>query len=68
MSSLANRISRPDAYDYVRQYTKDSAVTEYLEMIREVKARIDIPVIASCNCVTAAEWTSFAEKFEKAGT
>jgi dihydroorotate dehydrogenase (fumarate) len=57
----------PDAYDYVRQYTKDSAVTEYLEMIREVKARIEIPVIASCNCVTAAEWTSFAEKFEKAG-
>lgn len=57
----------PDAYDYVRQYTRDSAVSEYLEMIADVKRNIDIPVIASLNCVTADEWTSFAGKFEKAG-
>ncbi|MCG6931487.1 MAG: dihydroorotate dehydrogenase-like protein [Desulfofustis sp.] len=57
----------PDAYDYVRQYTRETAVTEYLDMIADVKKRIDIPVIASLNCVTADEWTSFAGKFEKAG-
>lgn len=57
----------PDAYDYVRQYTRDSAVTDYLDMIRDVKKRVDIPVIASLNCVTAEEWTSYAGKFEKAG-
>ncbi|MBT8354964.1 MAG: dihydroorotate dehydrogenase-like protein [Desulfofustis sp.] len=57
----------PDAYDYVKQYTRDSAVTDYLDMIRDVKKRIDIPVIASLNCVTADEWTSYAGKFEKAG-
>jgi len=57
----------PDAYDYVRQYTRDSAVTDYLDMIRDVKKKIDIPVIASLNCVTADEWTIFASKFEKAG-
>jgi dihydroorotate dehydrogenase (fumarate) len=57
----------PDAYDYVRQYTRDSAVTDYLDMIRDVKKQIDIPVIASLNCVTADEWTTYAGKFEKAG-
>lgn len=57
----------PDAYDYVRQYTRETAVTEYLDMIADVKKKIDIPVVASLNCVTADEWTSFAGKFEKAG-
>jgi len=57
----------PDAYDYVRQYTRETAVTEYLDMIADVKKKIEIPVIASLNCVTADEWTSFAGKFEKAG-
>lgn len=57
----------PDAYDYIRQYTRDSAVTEYLEMIGEVKKTTDIPVIASLNCVTSAEWTTFARRIEQAG-
>jgi len=57
----------PGAYDYVREYTRDSAVTEYLDMIRDAKREIDIPVIASLNCISAAEWTSFAKKIEKAG-
>ena len=57
----------PEAYDYVKEYTRDTAVSEYLDMIREAKSKIDIPVIASLNCVSAAEWTSFAKKIEKAG-
>lgn len=57
----------PDAYDYVRQYTRDSAVTEYLEMISEVKKSTDIPVIASLHCVTASEWTVFAKRLANTG-
>lgn len=57
----------PEAYDYVKEYTRDTAVSEYLDMIREAKSKVDIPVIASLNCVSAAEWTSFAKKIEKAG-
>lgn len=57
----------PGAYDYVRQYTRDSAVTEYLEMISEVKKSTDIPVIASLHCVTASEWTVFAKRLASAG-
>ena len=57
----------PGAYDYIREYTRDSAVTEYLDMIRDTKQQFDLPIIASLNCVTAAEWTSYAKKFETAG-
>ncbi len=57
----------PDAYDYIKEYTRDSAVSEYLEMIGEVKKTTDIPVIASLNCVSAAEWTAFAKRIEQAG-
>ncbi len=57
----------PDAYDYVKQYTRETAVSDHLDMLRDVKKQIDIPVIASLNCVTADEWTSFAATFEKAG-
>ena len=57
----------PEAYDYVKEYTRDTAVTEYLDKIKEVKSNTDIPIIASLNCVSAAEWTSFAKKIEKAG-
>ena len=57
----------PEAYDYVKQYTRESAVSEYLEMISTVKKDTSIPIIASLNCVSAAEWTSFAKKIEQAG-
>jgi len=57
----------PEAYDYVKEYTRDTAVGEYLDMISDLKRSIDVPVIASLNCVTASEWTSFAKKFEQAG-
>ncbi|BDD89387.1 dihydroorotate dehydrogenase-like protein [Desulfofustis limnaeus] len=57
----------PEAYDYIKEYTRDSAVSDYLDLISEAKRQLDIPVIASLNCVTAAEWTSFAKKIAKAG-
>ncbi len=57
----------PEAADYVREYTRGSAVQEYLSLISEAKQAVDIPVIASINCVSAAEWVSFAKSVEKAG-
>ena len=31
------------------------------------KKEVNIPLIASINCVTSSEWTDFAKKFEEAG-
>jgi dihydroorotate dehydrogenase (fumarate) len=36
-------------------------------MIRETKANVDIPLIASINCVSASEWMDFAGRIEAAG-
>ena len=54
--------SYPEANDYISNYTKDKSVSEYLELIRDCKQKVSIPVIASINCVSSSEWTSFARR------
>lgn len=59
--------SYPEAEDYIRNYTRDNTVTKHLELVKQAKAAVDIPIIASINCISSAEWTSFAKEFEAAG-
>jgi dihydroorotate dehydrogenase (fumarate) len=42
-------------------------VSEYVDFIREAKAAVSIPVIASVNCTYSHEWVSFAKDIEAAG-
>ncbi len=57
----------PEAFDYVKHYTQNNSIAEYLGLIREAKKAVNIPVIASINCVSASEWMKFASKVEEAG-
>lgn len=57
----------PEAEDYIWNYTRNNSITAHLELVKEAKSAVSIPIIASINCVTAKEWTSFAHDFEKAG-
>lgn len=57
----------PEADDYIRHYTRENDVNKYLALIKKAKASVSIPVIASINCVSAAEWTSFAKIIEETG-
>jgi dihydroorotate dehydrogenase (fumarate) len=57
----------PEASDYVRAYTRGNAVQEYIDLISEAKKAVDIPIIASINCVSGDEWVSFAKSVEQAG-
>jgi dihydroorotate dehydrogenase (fumarate) len=57
----------PEAEDYIRHYLRDNTVSKHIRLIEEVKKRIEIPVIASVNCVSSREWTSFAKEFQEAG-
>jgi dihydroorotate dehydrogenase (fumarate) len=59
--------SYPEAEDYIGNYTKETSVSEYLDLIRKSKSAVSIPVIASINCVSAVEWISFARKIQEAG-
>ncbi len=58
----------PEAYDYIRaDYPMQIGPEKYLETIRESKAAVRIPVIASLNCTTRDHWISYARKIELAG-
>jgi len=56
-----------DVENYVGFYTKQHSLNKYLKLISDAKAKTKIPIIASINCNTAGEWTSFAKKIENAG-
>ena len=57
----------PEAADYIKEYTKDNSLSDYLNLIRQAKKEVDIPVIASINCITVSEWISFAKSIQEAG-
>jgi dihydroorotate dehydrogenase (fumarate) len=51
----------PDLDDY------PLGTTQYLELLREAKARTEIPIIASLNGVTPEGWIEYAREIEQAG-
>ena len=64
---MANGSDSPEALDYVNYYVKNNKIHEYLELIKKAKEEVNIPIIASINCVTSKEWTGFAKSIEEAG-
>jgi dihydroorotate dehydrogenase (fumarate) len=53
--------------DYLDYKIKQDNVNAYLNLIKEAKKTVSIPVIASINCISTHEWDFFAEKSEQAG-
>lgn len=56
-----------EAEDYIRNYSRDNKIDNYLHLIRDAKKNVSIPIIASINCVTSSEWIGFARKIQEAG-
>lgn len=54
-----------DFYEYME--SPDEPATKYLDYIRKAKKGVNIPVIASVNCITASQWTYFPGKIQQAG-
>ena len=66
--SMTNRhFVFPETMDYMETIAKEDILTNYLELIAGAKKAVNIPVIASINCVSSQKWTNFAKKIEKAG-
>lgn len=57
----------PEVEEYINSHTKAKDVETYLDLIRNAKKAVSIPVIASLNCVSTSEWTFFAKEIELAG-
>jgi len=67
ISADPKNVAYPEAEDYIFNYVKGNSISNYLDLIREAKKSVSIPVIASINCVSAKDWTSFAKEIENAG-
>lgn len=53
--------------NYAMYFSKKHNVSQYIKLIKQSKEALDIPVIASINCVSADEWISYAKMIEDAG-
>ena len=53
-----------EAYSYIFDYAKSNTLEKYLAFLKEAKNSVDIPVIASINCVSNQNWHSFAKKIQ----
>lgn len=66
-ASFADVSDYPEAADYLRRYVGEDYVRGFTGMIRELKRRTAVPVIASINCVTDGAWADYARRVEDAG-
>jgi dihydroorotate dehydrogenase (fumarate) len=52
---------------YAMYYSKKHNLTQYINLIKKNKEALNIPVIASINCVSAEEWIAYAKMIQDAG-
>ena len=56
-----------EADAYLNYYVKQGNIEEYLQLIKEAKKAVKIPIIASVSCTSSEGWISFSKKIEAAG-
>jgi dihydroorotate dehydrogenase (fumarate) len=58
----------PETVDYYEfMESPEEPTSKYLEHIRKAKQNVNIPIIASVNCITASQWTYFPRQIQQAG-
>jgi len=67
MQQDSHQTGYPEAEDYIHHYLRDNTLSKHFKLISETKKKTKIPVIASVNCISSSEWTSFAKDFQDAG-
>ena len=59
--------SHPEAQEYIEQMGRHLGPDSYLKLIADAKSSVDVPVIASVNCVSPRWWSDYARQIEIAG-
>ncbi|MFH1050164.1 MAG: dihydroorotate dehydrogenase-like protein [bacterium] len=57
----------PEIYDFFSYDDAEDSVSKYLFLIEKAKKVLQIPVIASINCMSATDWIGFSKRIEEAG-
>ena len=64
---LVDYDSSPEAADYLNEYIKEGDISKTVSLIKRCKESLDIPIIASVNCISQGKWIEFCTKLEDAG-
>lgn len=56
-----------ETLDYIDLHIREDNLGKFLQLIRDAKNAVSIPVIASINCLSDEDWTHFTRKMEDAG-
>jgi dihydroorotate dehydrogenase (fumarate) len=67
LNQYADISGHGEAYEYIQGYGVELGPQEYLQLVSDAKAAVDIPIIASLNCVSSERWADYAKKLEQAG-
>lgn len=62
-----NPYAYAEALSYISGYARENTLQEYLQFVTEAKQAVNIPVIASINCISPFHWTDFAKRIQQAG-
>ena len=57
----------PETMEFYENYNVEDTLTSYLKLINDCKQKVQIPIIASINCITAHNWPYFAKSLQDAG-
>jgi dihydroorotate dehydrogenase (fumarate) len=64
-SLLSTELS--ETLNYIDLHIREDNLEKFLQLIRDVKKSVSIPVIGSINCISGEDWIYFTKKMETAG-
>ena len=56
-----------DQFDYYDFHLKGKKLSSYIDLVKQSKQAVSVPIIASINCTYSHEWISFAQQLQDAG-
>jgi len=56
-----------ETLDYIDLHIREDNLGKFLQLIRDAKKAVSIPVIGSINCISTEDWIHFTRRMEEAG-
>lgn len=57
----------PEAMEYLDYYVKSHALQNHIDLIKECRSSVSVPIIASINCYKSDSWLEYAHELIDAG-
>jgi len=67
LTNYAGNTDHTEGFEYLQGYGEALGPQDYLQLIRDAKKTVDIPIIASINVVKDSRWAEYAKQLATAG-